>query len=128
MAAISLEQCGDVFVGTCVRNGIEIMQITTRTLAPAKPEEFIPVFPIYNLKMIPSVDRPEPAIKQVTCTGVDDAKTHWLYRCAGSVRFAPTAAGDFWKLSPREVIGASRTAMDYEQGYGQVVYDYLDGS
>jgi len=100
MAEVRLEQRGDLFVGTCIRNGIEIIQITTRTLAPAQAEEFIPVFPIYNLKI-------------------------WLYRCAGSVRFAPTAAGGLWKLVPREIIGASRTAMDYEQGYGQVVYDYL---
>ena len=59
---------------------------------------------------------------------MDNAETHWLYRCAGSVRFSPTTAGDFWKLVPKEIIGASRSAMDYEQGYGQVVYDYLAGS
>ena len=125
MAEVRLEQRGDLFVGTCIRNGIEIVQITTHTLAPAKAEEFIPIFPVYNLKMIPSVDKPEPAIKKITCTGVDNPKTHWFYRCAGSVSFAPTAKGGFWKLVPKEIIGASRTAMDYEQGYGQVVYDYL---
>ena len=75
--------------------------------------------------MIPSIDKPEPAIKKITCTGVDNPKPHWFYRCAGSVSFAPTAKGGFWKLVPKEIIGASRTAMDYEQGYGQVVYDYL---
>jgi len=108
MAEVRLEQRGDLFVGTCIRNGIEIMQITTNTLVPAKTEEFIPIFPIYNLKMIPHIDKPEPAIKKITCTGVDNPKPHWFYRYAGSVRFAPTANGSLWKLVQKEIIGASR--------------------
>ena len=35
MAELKMEQHRDVFVGTCSRNGIEVIQITTRTLAPA---------------------------------------------------------------------------------------------
>lgn len=125
MARVTLVQDRDLYVATCARNGIDLLQLTTRVIAPATADEFPVVFPIYNLKMIPAIDRPEPAIKQITSTGVDNPRLHWMYRCDGSVRFAPTAASGLGKLQPKEILGASCSKMDYEQGYGTVIYDYL---
>jgi acetoacetate decarboxylase len=105
-----------------------MIQITTRVLHPAAEDEFIPIFPVYNLKMIPAVDKPQPIVKQITTTGIDKPKEHWRYKCAGSVRFQPTSVGEFWRLQPKKILGACRFQMDYEQGLGTVVYDYLADS
>jgi len=125
MAEVTFEDHGEVFVATCRRSGIDIIRLTSRILTPAKEDDFIPVFPIFNLKMIPRIDKPEPAIKQVTSAGVDNAKLRWLYKAAGTVQFQPSVSGDFARLQPQEILGASRSKMDYEQGFGEVVYDYL---
>jgi acetoacetate decarboxylase len=124
-AEISMEQRGDLCVASCARHGVPIMTMTARIHAPAKLEEFPSVFPVYNLKLIPSIDGPRPAVKQITCTGVDQPVVHWSYRCAGAVELHPTAVTGCGWLKVKETIAACRYMMDYEQGYGRVVYDYL---
>lgn len=124
LVKIILEERNEIFVASCIRNEIEIFRITTKILCPAEESDFPEICPVYNLKMIPSIDKPGADIKQITSTGRNNVKTHWMFKCAGSINFSPTTATNIWKLKPKEIIGASRFMMDYEQGYGRVIFDY----
>lgn len=124
-AQVNFTKEGNTITTTCIRNGVPIIQLTSKYSEPASPEEMIPVFPTFVLKMIPRVDGPGPLVKQVTSTVLRDAQCHALYKGPGTVRSEPSVDGDFWHLEPREVLGAFYEVPSYTEGYGQVVYDYL---
>ena len=92
LVKIILEERNEIFVASCIRNEIEIFRITTKILCPAEESDFPEICPVYNLKMIPSVDKPGADIKQITSTGRNNVKTHWMFKCAGSINFSPTTA------------------------------------
>jgi acetoacetate decarboxylase len=81
---------------------------------------------MYLLKIIPRCDLPEPEVKQLCLNGeLSNITTHKLFKGPGVVKFEPTVAGDFWRLEPKEFLGAFYHELDYTQGWGKVVYDYL---
>ena len=66
------------------------------------------------------------SFKQIVANGeLSDVKIHKLFKGPGVVSFRPTVAGDFWQLEPKEFIGSFYQVIDYTQGHGKVVYDYL---
>jgi len=126
LAEITAQQYGTEFTVTAVRAGCTFMRLNTRCIAPAKPEEVPSLWPMYLLKIIPRCDSPEAAIKQLCLNGeLADVVTHKLFKGPGVVSFEPTVAGDFWRLKPKEFLGAFYTELDYTQGWGRVVHDYL---
>ncbi len=126
LADITAEQYGAEFTTTAVRAGVPFMRLNSRCIAPAKAEEVPPLWPMYLLKIIPRCDSAEPAIKQLTLNGeVDNVVTHKLFKGPGVVKFEPTVSGDFWRLEPKEFLGAFYQELDFTQGPGRVVHDYL---
>lgn len=127
-AKVSIRQQNEILTATTTRAEIDILNITTKIIGTAKETDFISIFPIYNLKMIPSIEGPWPEVKQLTTCGIDEPITHYIYKCAGSVDFKPSCNSEIWRLAPLEIIGASRICMDYVQGYGKIVHDFLKTS
>lgn len=39
----------------------------------------------------------------------------------------PLVSGDFWRLEPKEFVGAYYQELDYTQDHGGVIKDYLKG-
>jgi acetoacetate decarboxylase len=125
-AEITVEQHYNELTSTAVRAGVQFLQINSRIVEPAVPEEVPSLFPLYVLKVIPKSGSNEPAIKQLIDSGVPtDVKTHKLFKGPGVVSYRPTVSGDFWKLEPKEYVGAFYQELDYTQDHGSVVYDYL---
>ena len=52
-------------------------------------------------------------------------KVHKLFKGPGVVSYRPTVCGDFWRLEPKEFLGAYYQECDYTQGHGEVILDYL---
>ncbi|HCN09677.1 MAG TPA: hypothetical protein DIT01_17255 [Lentisphaeria bacterium] len=126
IADITVTQHGSELTSTAVRAGVEFMQLNTRCMAPATEDEVPPLFPMYLLKVIPKSGANEPAIKQLCENGVPyDVKIHKFFKGPGVVSYRPTVCGDFWRLQPKEFLGAFYQVLDYTHGHGKVVYDYL---
>jgi len=126
LAEISVEHYGGELTTTAVRAAVPFMRLNSRIMAPARPEEIPPIFPMYLLKIIPQADGSEPAIKQLVANGpIENVNITKLFKGPGVVKFEPTVAGDFWKLQPIEFLGAFYQVCDYTQGPGKVVIDYL---
>lgn len=125
-AEITVEHWGSELTTTCVRAGVPMIQINSRIIAPAKEEEVPLIFPMYVLKIIPKVGSSEPEVKQLNENPPPyNVKIHALYKGVGTVRFEPTTAGDFWQLTPIEMLSSWYQVCDYSQGHGKVIYDYL---
>ena len=126
IADISVEHYGSELTSTAVRAGVQFMTLNSRITGPATPDEIPPIFPMYLLKILPKPDSNEPAIKQLVENGaIGDVKITKLFKGAGVVKIEPTVSGDFWKLQPKEFLGAFYQVCDYTQGHGKVVIDYL---
>ncbi len=126
LADITVEQYGAELTSTAVRAGIPFMRLNSRCIAPASTEEIPSMWPMYLLKIIPRCDSPAPAIKQLCLNGeVGNVVTHKQFKGPGVVKFEPTVAGDFWRLQPKEFLGAYYQELDYTQHWGKVVHDYL---
>ena len=81
---------------------------------------------MFLLKVIPKAGANEPAIKQlVESQNLYDVTTHKLFKGPGVVSYHPTVSGEFWRLKPKEYLGAYYHELDYTQGHGKVIYDYL---
>jgi acetoacetate decarboxylase len=124
-AQIELTENAGIFTGTCKRNGAELIRIDTKITGPLIDGDLPDIFPVYNLKMIPSITGSGPAIKQLTSTGVFNSKLYDPYLCSGTVQFNVSSVSGIHVLKPQKMIGASQYVMDYDQGYGEIVYDYL---
>jgi len=126
IADITVEQHGSELTTTAVRAGVQFMQINSRCMEPAKPEEIPSIDPMYLLRIIPDAESNKAAIKQLVANGrLADVKIHTLFKGPGVVSFHPTVSGDFWRLEPREFLGSYYMLCDFTQGHGQIVYDYL---
>lgn len=127
-AEVQFEQRHNLLVSRTIKDGVTIMTITSEQGAPAQPEELIPMFPSYRLKIIPRADGPGPAIKQIVEAAPEEVTTHLLYRGSGTVAFAASANSDLRPFGPLEEIAAFYQVASYTETYGRVVYDYLQES
>ena len=50
---ITVEQHGSDLASTAVRAGVQFMQLNSRCMEPATPDEIPPLFPMYLLKIMP---------------------------------------------------------------------------
>ena len=126
IADITVEQIGSELTSTATRAGVQFMQLNSRCMEPATAEEIPPLFPMYLHKVIPKSGSNEPAIKQLCENGIPtDMKVHKLFKGPGVVSYRPTVCGDFWRLEPKEFLGAYYQECDYTQGHGEVILDYL---
>lgn len=124
-AEVSFEQHNNLLVSRTVKDGVNIMTLTSEIGGPVDPDALIPMFPSYRLKLIPRSDGPGAAIKQIVEASPTDVTTHLLYGGSGTVAFAATANSDLRPFGPVEEVAAFYQVASYTESYGHIVYDYL---
>ncbi|MBV7339813.1 acetoacetate decarboxylase family protein [Chloroflexi bacterium TSY] len=124
-ADVSFEQQNNLLVSRTIKDGVNIMTLTSEIGAPVEPDALIPMFPSYRLKLIPRADGPGSAVKQLVEASPQDVTTHLLYSGSGTVAFAATANSDLRPFGPVEEVAAFYQISSYTESYGRVVYDYL---
>ncbi len=127
-ATVDVCRHGDLIYSQVIKEGVPIMTLTSDYVAPAKPEEVIPMFPSYRLKLIPRPDGPGAAIKQIVVATPTDTETKLLMKgTSGSVAFGRTANSDLAAFPVKEIVAVFFEISTYTASYGQIVYDYLKG-
>lgn len=124
-AEVQFQQQNNLIVSRTVKDGVPIMTLTSDLGEPAQPDEMIPIFPSYRLKLIPRADGPGAAIKQLVTASPQDVTNHLLYRGSGTVQFGASANSDLRPFEPLEEVTAFYQIASYTESYGEVVYDYL---
>lgn len=127
-ADVCFEQHNNLLVSRTIKEGVNIMTLTSEIGAPVEPEALIPMFPSYRLKLIPRADGPGAVVKQLVEASPQEATTHLLYRGSGTAAFAATTNSDLRSFEPVEEIAAFFQVASYTESYGQVVYDYLSNN
>jgi acetoacetate decarboxylase len=123
---IFIERHDNLLVTKTVQDGVTLITQTGQMFEPIDPGEIPPIAPHYRLKVIPRADGPEPAIKQlVSNTGGDVIAIKSCYRGGGTVQFGMTANVDLTPLQPVKFGECYTLVVDYEESYGEIVYDYL---
>lgn len=85
--------------------------------------------PIYNLKVIPSVNKGSPPdVKQLTLTCFRDVVVHRVIKGRAAVDFDISPRGPRHSLAPREIIGGFSCCIDFDLTHGKVVHNYLASS
>ena len=125
-ADIRITQEGNELTSTAIRADVPMIRINSRITGPAEPGEMPARLPVYVLKVIPAADGQRPCVKQLLVAAPqEEVRVTKLFKGPGVVSFAPTVAGDFWKLRPRTFEGAVYQQCSYRQAYSRVVKDYL---
>ena len=122
---MQIAQHQNLLVSRTIKDGVTIMTLTSDLGMPAQPDEMVPMFPSYRLKIIPRADGPGAAIKQLVEAAPEDVTTHLLYKGGGTVAFDASANSDLRPFGPVEEIGAFYQVASYSETYGRIVHDYL---
>jgi acetoacetate decarboxylase len=125
-AAVEIERRGNVICAQAVKEGAAILTLTTTIERPAEAAELIPMTPSYRLKLIPRADGPGAAIKQIITYAGADVECAALFAGAGRVTLGRTASSDLAALQSGETLGAYYQVLSLTEGYGEIVYDYLE--
>lgn len=126
LAKIQITQEGNELTSTAIRADVPMIRLNSRNTEAATAAEVPGLFPLYQLKIVPAVDKPGPIVKQlIRSAATENVTVKRLFKGPGVVSFAPTVAGDFWRLAPLEFDGAIYQVASYTQGFGEVALDYL---
>lgn len=120
------------------QGGTSIFRIRTTTQQAAMANDFPDLSPSWRLKVIPRADGPGAAVCQlVDVTSVlQDVTVHVRRKGEGVVEFDPKPRPasrkpgeleitDLSDFTPLEYLGAGYLEMDYSEGYGEIVRDFL---
>jgi acetoacetate decarboxylase len=125
-----LDVRGDLIVGGCERNGIEVL---TGTL-PYKHDradiaELQAVFPFttnLNLKAVDHIDG-TPAIRQLTSRSLADVSIGECWRGPCTVELRPNAQAPIHRLPVVEMLDGYFWTASFTLVAGQIIHDYLKG-
>jgi acetoacetate decarboxylase len=85
-----------------------------------------PNVPIFNVKLIPSVEKgAAPDVLQLTATTLGDRTVTELRPGVGTLEFGSTPADPLGRIPVLEILRAACYEYDFTLDYGEVVYDYL---
>lgn len=104
--------------------------IRTTMHEAATESDFPDLSPSWRLKVIPRADGPGAEVCQlIDATPVTtDVTVYNRRRGEGLVEFHPDPVYDLTDFTPREYLGARYIEMDYTEGYGRIVRDFLRDS
>ena len=121
---VALERNGDLLVGRVQRNGIELL---TATMAykqrPSTPEALaeLQFGTNINLKVIPAVDGPGDALRELTARDFTDVEFHGVWEGDATVEVRPNAQVPVHLLPVLEVERAFHWFADFTAVYGRVL-------
>ena len=93
----------------------------------ATADELPKLAPAWRLKAIPRADGEGCDVLQLidAAPAAGNVKVHAVFRGEAVVEFARSPVYDLSKLAPREYLGAHYAELDYSEGFGTVVHDFL---
>ena len=108
------------------RSGVELFKITWLPTGPGKAEDLAAMTsPVYNLKVIPSVQKGAPPdVKQLTALTMQNMVPHKLLEGKATVDFGTSPEDPLHLLRPIEVLKGIYCELDFDLSYGEVVYRY----
>ena len=107
--------------------GASIFSIRSTMHRPARPDDIPDLQPSWRLKVIPRVDGKGADVMQIIDPSkvTEDAVVHECRAGDGVVQFSPSPIYDLSDFTPLEYLGAYYLEMDYTEGYGEIVHDFL---
>ncbi|MBV9703108.1 MAG: acetoacetate decarboxylase family protein [Methylobacteriaceae bacterium] len=125
-----LEARGDLWVGTVVRNGIDVV---TGTLAYKQRRDTLdalaramPFAININLKAVDHIDG-RPAIRQLTSRRLSDVVVHECWSGPCSVELRPNVQAPVFRLPVRDMLDGFYWRADFTLVAGSIIHDYLAG-
>jgi len=126
-----LEVRGDAWVGTVIRNGVDVV---TGTLPYKQKRDTLDSLSSLlnfatnvNLKAVDHIDG-RPAIRQLTSRRLSDVTIHECWSGPCTVELRPNVQAPVYKLPVRETLAGFYWRADFRLVAGRVLHDYLDRS
>ena len=115
-----------MYTDTFIANA-SLLSIRSTMHREANPEEIPDAQPSWRLKVIPKVDGTGPEIMQIIdpTNVTTDQVVHTCRAGDGVVQFNPSPIYDLSDFEPISYHGAYYLEMDYTEGYGAVLHDFL---
>ena len=109
--------------------GTSVLSIRSTMHEEATPEEFPALTPSWRLKVIPKADGKGQDVCQLIdgAPASQEVTVHVCRKGDGVVEFHPVPTYNLDDFTPREYFGAQYVEMDYTEGYGEIVRDFLAG-
>jgi acetoacetate decarboxylase len=107
--------------------GTSVLSIRSTMHREASIDDLTKFEPSWRLKVIPRADGEGAEVMQIIGSKkiVSDVKVHIVRAGNGVVQFNPSPTYDLSDFTPREYFGAYYLEMDYTEGYGEIVKDFL---
>jgi acetoacetate decarboxylase len=107
--------------------GATVLSIRSTFDRSASAADLPVIAPAWRLKAIPRADGRGCDVLQLidAAPAARDVSVHIACIGAGIVELAPSPVYDLSRLVPREFVGAAYAELDYSEGYGEIVHDFL---
>jgi acetoacetate decarboxylase len=118
---------GEFLRGSVERESIEVIRVSVTRTKLAQVDALSGLSdPLYNMKLIPSVEEGEsPAVWQLTATTLQNVKVRMVVQERAAIEYQPSASDPLYLIEPIETIVGYYCELDFDLGYGEVVHDYL---
>ncbi len=107
--------------------GTSVLSIRSTMHREASVDEMPNTQPAWRLKVIPRADGKGADVMQLIGGSeiTQDVTVHVCRAGDGVVQFNPVPTYDLSDFTPREYYGAYYVEMDYTEGYGEILHDFL---
>jgi acetoacetate decarboxylase len=125
-AEIQIVEEGGQVNASVQEGGVTLIDVSVRPGDPVVPIPETPNVPLFNVKLIPSVEKGAPPdVLQLTATTLGDPVVTELRPGVGTLEFGSTPADPLGSIPVLEILRAVCYEYDFTLDYGEVVYDYL---
>lgn len=106
---------------------ISLLSVRSTMHREARPDEMYRLQPSWRLKVVPRADGQGVDVMQIIDVSrvTSDVVVHVCRSGDGVVQFNPAPIYDLSDFQPREYLGANYLEMDFTEGYGEIVHDFL---
>jgi acetoacetate decarboxylase len=107
--------------------GVTVLSLRSTMEQPATAADLPVLAPAWRLKAIPRADGQGCDVLQLidAAPAAGDVTAHVVRRGNGVASFEPSPVFDLSGLCPRELLGAHFAELDYTEGFGQIIHDFL---
>lgn len=120
-----VEEVGEVHASV-ERGGVTLIDVSVRPGDPLLPIPETPNPPIFNVKLIPSVEKGAlPDVLQLTATTLGNRTVTDLRPGVGTLAFGSTPEDPLGSIPVLEILRAACYEYGFTLDYGEVVHDYL---
>ena len=125
-ANISLTEKDNKIHALVERHGIPLITVSWGQEEKVEPTPGCFSFPIYNLKLVPSVQKDAPFdVMQLTATVLSDYVVTEQYRGTASLIFGTSPVDPLGDIPIQRILSSTYRREGFVLGHGKVLYDYL---